>query len=107
MKCLSDSEISKGYYQENNIYYPCMSHCDICSNDLTCQACAEGYDYEDSKCNKHINRIDNCEEYDEEGICFKCIENYAFKKKWITGKKNLLRKDLKRFRKFQTGMSTR
>lgn len=29
------------------------------------------------------------------------------KKKWIKGKKNLLRKDLKRFRKFQTGMSTR
>ena len=80
IKCISNSKVNKGYYKENNIYYPCMSKCDVCSNDLSCQTCSEGYDYINSKCKKHITPITNCEEYDEEdGSCSKCNENYAFK----------------------------
>ena len=56
-----------------------MSNCDICSNALSCQNCSEGYDYSNSECIKHLNQIAYCEEYDTDGLCSKCIDNFAFK----------------------------
>ena len=74
--CLSQSELNKGYYQENNIYYPCINNCDTCNDGDTCDKCANNFDYVNNKCMK---QIENCETYDSNGECSKCKDNYAFK----------------------------
>ena len=76
IRCLSNIELSKGYYKENNISYPCMKNCDVCSNDDTCETCSEGFDYWNGKC---IKKTENCQEYGNDGMCAKCKENFAFK----------------------------
>ena len=75
IKCLSQSELNKGYYKENNIYYKCIANCDICSNSESCQTCSEGFDSVNGKCIKQIN---NCKEYGNDGFCSKCKDNFAF-----------------------------
>ena len=76
IKCLSETELSKGFYKVNNINYPCIKNCDVCSDDNTCETCSEGCDYTNGNC---IKKVENCEEYDNDGICAKCKDNYAFK----------------------------
>jgi len=76
INCLSDTELSIGYYKENDIYYSCIPNCDSCSDDTTCTTCSDGFDYSSGKC---IKKIENCEEYDDSGYCSKCVNNYAFK----------------------------
>jgi hypothetical protein len=48
--CLSQTELSKGYYLENDIYYSCISNCDSCSDDTTCTTCSDGYGFINNKC---------------------------------------------------------
>ena len=76
INCLSISQLSKGYYIDNDIYYSCIANCDSCVDEATCNACSEGYDYANDKC---IKKIENCEEYDNDDSCLKCINNFAFK----------------------------
>jgi len=59
------------------IYYKCIDNCDICEDLESCETCKEGFDYINNRC---INlNMPNCKEYDEEGNCAKCVDNYAFK----------------------------
>jgi hypothetical protein len=65
-----------GYYTDNgNIYYECIQNCDICTNSFTCDPCNSNAIYLFNKC---IIKINNCEEYFENGACEKCSSNYAF-----------------------------
>ena len=50
IKCISNMELSIGYYQNNKIYYKCISNCEICSNDKSCEKCSKGFLYFDKKC---------------------------------------------------------
>ena len=74
--CSPMTELNIGYYRNNNIYYKCIENCDICSNDISCNSCSNGFDYFNGKC-----VIDNktCLEFDKENICKKCMDNYAFR----------------------------
>ena len=80
IKCISNSKLNAGYYQDNNIYYKCMENCDICLDDLSCEKCSKGFYYFNEKCKRH--NIENCEIYgkDSDGkeidICIKCKDNY-------------------------------
>ena len=76
INCLSQTELSKGYYLENNIYYSCIQNCDICSDDTSCTTCSDGFDFINGKC---IRKVENCQEYDGDGFCEKCVTNFAFK----------------------------
>ena len=76
ISCLSEQELSKGYYRQNNIYYSCIPNCDLCSDSKYCFNCSVGYDYINNKC---IKRIEHCYEYDDDGFCKFCENNYAFK----------------------------
>ena len=76
IKCLQLSELKKGYYEENNIFYKCIQNCDICSDDISCDVCAEGLDYSNGRCDIFTQK---CEIYRNDGLCLKCIDNFAFK----------------------------
>ena len=41
--CLFLDELRNGYYKENNIYYPCITNCNICNNDSQCLSCKKGF----------------------------------------------------------------
>ena len=41
--CLLETEINKGYYENNSIYYRCIDFCYFCSNSISCQICEENY----------------------------------------------------------------
>ena len=42
--CLPLNELSIGYYKNNDeLYYPCLENCDICSNDTICKNCSSDY----------------------------------------------------------------
>ena len=73
--CLPQSELNIGYYQENSIYYKCISNCDICKSGESCEQCSSGFEVVNGKC---IKQTENCESYDNEGICSKCADNFAF-----------------------------
>ena len=78
IKCVHKDELTIGYLlDENDIYYKCIDNCDICEDLESCETCKEGFDYINNRC---INlNMPNCKEYDEEGNCAKCVDNYAFK----------------------------
>ena len=68
-ECESLTELSKGYYKNNEIYYECIGNCDKCSNGTECIECSLNYTYAHKKCFKTIEK---CANYDEEGFCSKC-----------------------------------
>ena len=75
--CLPDIEIEKGYYLYNNsLYYKCIENCEICSNGTSCDICKNNFNLSNHPC---IESIPNCKEYDNNQMCKKCIENFAFK----------------------------
>ena len=78
IECLNLNKLKIGYYKlENDTYYKCMNNCEICSNSTTCEKC----DYKTKLLNGIcISMIENCQDYNEEGICTKCNKNYAFNK---------------------------
>ena len=86
IKCLELSILSIGYYQDDNIYYKCIDHCDICTNNIDCDTCSQGYEFANGKC---LKQIQNCEIYGNDDSCIKCKENYAFKKEDRTACFNL------------------
>ena len=109
LKC-EDIDVSKGYYMEDYIYYPCFSKCDVCKNDTLCEKCTDKYYFikddrtycDTGKDLKKYYTTDNgisyfpcnldfeyCDECDIKGTCNKCIKNYYFiktKDKCETGK---------------------
>jgi len=100
IKCLNiNINNSSGYYLVNNIYYPCLPNCDLCTNDSLCLKCKQGfyfikdnYTYCDTgknlskyytndngisyyPCNTHFS---NCEICTGENICDICEKDYYF-----------------------------
>ena len=77
IKCLDPLKINIGNYKINDsFYYECIDNCDVCHDSISCDSCNENSLYLFNKCMKII---ENCEEYNENGNCTKCIDNYAFK----------------------------
>jgi len=79
LKCVHKDELTVGYLfnDEEGIYYKCLDDCDICSDLESCDTCKDGYEFLNNKC-VNLN-IPHCEEYDENGICVRCSDNYGFK----------------------------
>ena len=78
IECMNLNELKTGYYKlENDTYYKCISHCEICKNNSICEKCYTNYDLLNGTC---IMEIENCQKYNEEGSCELCKENYAFNK---------------------------
>ena len=50
VKCLPLYNLTLGYYQDNNIYYPCMENCDICMNNISCNNCSFGFELIEGIC---------------------------------------------------------
>ena len=73
--CVSGSELSKGYYQEDGKYYKCMYNCDSCQNGETCDRCTEGFDYDNNN-KRCITNIENCQDYGIDSLCAKCVNNF-------------------------------
>ena len=48
-----------------------------CLNSESCEKCMNGYEYINKKCNIPVEK---CKEYNNQGICSKCEENYGFEK---------------------------
>ena len=44
--CKSQSELSSGYYKENEIYYKCLEHCSKCTDNTSCEECNSEYAFE-------------------------------------------------------------
>ena len=44
--CKPQSELSCGYYKENEIYYKCLEHCSKCADNTTCEECNSEYAFE-------------------------------------------------------------
>ena len=77
INCVEQNTVSIGYYQENNIYYPCIENCEHCKNGTSCEKCSSGFQAVDGMC---ITAIEHCAEYDtKESVCAKCEDNYAIK----------------------------
>ena len=74
--CLSQTELNKRYYLEDDIYYKCIVNCDTYNNVEAREQCFSGFEVVNGK---YINQIENCEKYDNEGICSKCLDNFLFK----------------------------
>ena len=98
IKCLKIN-ISSGYFIYEDIYYSCLSNCDICTNDTLCTKCKSGFyfigenrTYCDTgknlnkyytndngisyyPCDTHFNNCDLCTSQD---VCTKCKDNYYF-----------------------------
>ena len=74
--CVSKTQLNKGYYINNNIYYKCMERCEKCSDSITCDECIEGYDFGNKKC---VGKINNCKIYGNDDLCDECKDNYVIK----------------------------
>ena len=76
--CTSEIMVShRAYKTPENIYYWCISNCEVCSDGATCETCYDGYTYYNNKC---IKAIENCKDYDNNEACIKCNDNYGFNK---------------------------
>ena len=78
IKCDNQINILKGYYNINNVYYPCIDFCDKCINSNACITCDNFHklNNDNTKC---IDKVENCEEYnDSDFLCKKCKNGYAF-----------------------------
>ena len=75
--CSNNIDISTGYYKLNNIYYECLKDCINCSNGSTCNKCIKNkrLNYYKNEC---VDKVVNCELYDINENCIRCISNYSF-----------------------------
>ncbi len=53
-----------------------MDNCDLCFDDISCNNCSENYFYFNEK--KCAKKVEYCEKYNEDGICEKCEDGFAF-----------------------------
>ena len=75
--CSNSIDTTNGYYLINNVYYECFKDCMSCISGNKCNKCVKNkrLNYEKTEC---INLIDNCENYDKNENCIKCVSKYAF-----------------------------
>ena len=76
IKCLDPTKVNIGNYKFNDtFYYECIENCDVCQDSVSCDTCNENSIKLFNKC---IKKIENCVDYNENGNCTKCQDNYAF-----------------------------
>ena len=76
IKCVDSTRINIGHYRINDsFYYECIDNCDICQNSTLCESCNSNSIHLYDKC---IKKIENCQEYNEDGSCKICNENFGF-----------------------------
>ena len=70
---------TNGYYLATNVYYPCINNCTSCTNQLTCDTCALGFElrYNGYKCE---TLIEGCKEFTSNTVCKKCEDTYVYYK---------------------------
>lgn len=68
-KCISNSDISSGYFIDKGVRYPCHPNCATCSGHFeegkhNCTSCKEGYNYKQIFIKDGMNCFDNpCDAY--------------------------------------------
>ena len=76
--CDNKINVSIGYYQNNitKIYYKCTEFCDTC-NKTHCSKCNNIHklNEDNTTC---IDKVKNCDKYNDEFNCVKCKPNYYF-----------------------------
>ena len=75
--CSNTIDISKSYYQKDNVYYECIKDCEKCSSGIGCDKCSKNKKFESLKA-ECVDLVDNCDQYDDKEYCSKCINGYAF-----------------------------
>ena len=76
IKCVDSTKINIGHYRINDsFYYECIDNCDICQNSTLCESCNSNSINLYDKC---IKKIENCKEYNEDGSCKICNDNFGF-----------------------------
>ena len=111
IKCVNNIDVTSGYFKYNDIYYPCLDNCKICSNQTLCDRCKDNYyfiGYNRTFCDtgkdvqKYYFTLDNgvsyfpcdtnfsqCEQCKNiPNSCYKCKSPYYFikqKDKCLTG----------------------
>ena len=80
IECKDSSFVANGYYKNNNnnIYYPCISHCKICSDGNTCTECFANYKVSGN--NICVEKVENCNSYNSDDNCVQCKDGYLFVK---------------------------
>ena len=78
--CDNTTNITYGYFQKNNVFYPCIEFCNNCSDSYTCDICDNKHKLNSNKtiC---IDKVESCELYDNINYeCIKCKNGYSFLK---------------------------
>ena len=76
--CDNKTNISIGYFIQNDVYYPCIEYCVECNNSYTCLKCDNIHKTNDDK-TKCIDKVQNCESYTSITFtCEKCKGEYVF-----------------------------
>ena len=82
IKCYELEEFIEGYYQnDEEVYIKCIDNCIICIDAKSCGKCANKFFYSNNKCVKMpegMETIENCLQYNNEGVCTKCEYGYGF-----------------------------
>ena len=78
--CDNQIDLSVGYFEKNNVFYPCIEFCNVCSNGNTCTTC-DNFHKLNNRNTECIDKIENCETYNNINFeCTKCKTGYAFLK---------------------------
>ena len=75
--CDNHTDISTGYFQKNNVFYPCIKYCVYCQSSYSCITC-DRFHILNSNRTICLDRIENCETYNEDITCRKCRNGFAF-----------------------------
>ena len=75
--CDNQRDTSIGYFQKNNVLYPCIKYCNLCQSSYTCNTC-DKFHILNSNRTICLDRIENCEIYNEDLTCKKCRKGNAF-----------------------------
>ena len=80
IKCDNTTDIKIGYFKKNEVNYPCIEFCNVCSDSNTCITCDNIHKLNSDK-TKCIDKVEFCEQYDNIKFeCTKCINGYSFLK---------------------------
>ena len=76
--CSNSTNVSSGYYLNvsTNVYFPCTNFCLVCDSTY-CQKCDNIHklNEDNTLC---IDKVENCEIYNDSYICVKCKGDYVF-----------------------------
>ena len=76
--CDNQIDLSNGYFQKDNVYYPCIPYCIECESSNTCKNCDIFHTLNAAK-TQCDDKIANCDQYNQADLsCSKCKTGYAF-----------------------------